>query len=70
MGASNDPRSFDPLIRQAEGVLAAQLGVPVPHAEMIMKIRARTRGVPLASIAREVIAPCVEPDDTDVAGSR
>ena len=68
MGASNDPRSFDPLISRAEVVLAARLGVPVPHAEMMMKIRARTRGIPLGSIAREVIAP--GPDDPDVADSR
>ena len=67
MGTSNDPREFDPLIRQAEGALAAQLGVPVSHAEMIMKIRARTRGISLGSIAREVIAPSVEPDDPNVA---
>jgi hypothetical protein len=70
MGASTDPRSFDPLICQAKGVLAAQLGVPVPHAEMIMKIRARTLGIPLASLGLEVIAPSVEPDDPNVAGSR
>lgn len=67
MGASNDPGPFDPLICQAEGVLAAQLGVPVSHAEMIMRIRARTRGIPLGSVAREVMAPSVEPDDPDVA---
>jgi hypothetical protein len=67
MGASNDPGSFDTLIRQAEGALAAQLGVPASHAGMIMRIRARTRGISLGSVAREVIAPSVEPDDPNVA---
>ena len=68
-----DPReaeSFDPVIHQAEGSLAARLKVPIDQAAMILRIRAHSLGLPLSAIAAEEIGPLkARRDDPNTAGS-
>ena len=60
---------FDPKVHQAEGALAAGLKVPVDEAAMILRIRADGRGLPLGTVAAEVLAPLTSPGDPNIAGS-
>lgn len=64
-----DPEPFDDVIHQAEGVLAARLGVSVDQAAMILLVRADCRGLSLGWVADEVLAPLSEPPDPNIAGS-
>lgn len=66
---ADDRVPFDPVVHQAEGVVASQLKVPVDHAHMILRIRARDRGVPLDVVAEEVVAPLMSLQDPNIAGS-
>jgi len=64
-----DPELFDDVIHQAEGVLAARLGVSVEQAAMILLLRADSRGLSLGRVADEVLAPLSAPPDPNIAGS-
>ena len=65
-----DPEQFDDVVHQAEGVLAARLGVSVDQAAMILLVRAESRGLSLGWIADEVLAPQLSaPPDPNIAGS-
>lgn len=66
---AREPATCNPAIHHAEGVLATRLGVPIPHAEMILRIRARSRGVTVARMADEVTAPFMYPRDPNISGS-
>ncbi|WP_433037343.1 ANTAR domain-containing protein [Actinomycetospora sp. CA-053990] len=65
-----DPEQFDDVVHQAEGVLAARLGVSVDQAAMILLVRAESRGLSLGWIADEVLAPqLAAPSDPNIAGT-
>jgi hypothetical protein len=59
---ANDTDGFDPMIHQAEGVLAAHLEVPIDEAATIIRATAKRREVPLGFIAGELVVPLTNPD--------
>jgi hypothetical protein len=60
---STDADAFDPVIHQAEGVLATHLGVPVEVASTIIRTRAERRDVSVELVADELVAPLTAPND-------
>jgi hypothetical protein len=66
---AGDAEGSDPVIHQAEGVLASELRVPVAHAQRILRLHARSRGVGVEFVAGEVVAALTGPADPNIAGS-
>ncbi|GAA4748740.1 hypothetical protein [Actinomycetospora chibensis] len=65
-----DLEPFDAAVHQAEGALAAVLGVSAEHAAMILRVRADRRGLPLCCVADEVLARQMStPVDPNISGS-
>jgi hypothetical protein len=60
---ANDPDTFDPMVHQAEGVLATHLGVPIEEAARIIRITAERRDVAVGFLAGELVVPLESPDD-------
>lgn len=60
---ADDPDAFDPMIHQAEGVLAAHLDVPIEEAARIIRTSARRRDVPVGFVAGELVVPLASPGD-------
>jgi len=60
--ALDDVRGYHPEIHQATGMLAARLDVPVSEAMVLLRARAYADGVPLASLAREIVARRIQFD--------
>lgn len=60
---ANNPDAFDPMIHQAEGVLAARLGVPIEEAARIIRISAKGRDVAVGFVAGELVVPLTNPAD-------
>lgn len=61
--SANDRDTFDPMVHQAEGVLAAHLGVPIEEAARIIRISAKRRDVAVGFLAGELVVPLTNPDD-------
>lgn len=57
-----DVGSYHPEIHQATGMVAARLGVPVAHAMVVLRARAYADGIPLAALARDVVARRIQFD--------
>jgi hypothetical protein len=60
---ASDPDDYDPMVHQAEGVLAAHLGVPIEEAARILRTTAQRRDVPVGFVAGELVVPLTAPDD-------
>jgi hypothetical protein len=55
----------DPVVNQAQGVLVAQLDVPIKDTLMILRVRAISEGIALEEAAEKIVAPVGEPDGPD-----
>ena len=62
--SADDADAFDPMIHQAEGVLATHLGVPIEEASRIIRTSAQRRDVSVEFVAEELVAPLAGPDAT------
>ena len=60
---ANGPDTFDPMIHQAEGILAAHLGVSIEEAAKIIRISAKRRDIAVGFVAGELVVPLTSPDD-------
>jgi hypothetical protein len=55
----------DPVVNQAQGVLAAQLDVPIRNTLMILRVRAISEGIALEKVAEKIVTPSENPDRPD-----
>jgi AmiR/NasT family two-component response regulator len=55
----------DPVVNQAQGVLMAQLDVPIKDTLTILRVRAISQGIALEEVAEKIVAPVGESDGPD-----